>query len=130
MDKADARQKAKESLKSTTQDHRSWDHGNAFGGLRLHNVEGSIQEAINLQVEVSEDSPELLECCKRTIAMHAKNNPMMVCSECKKIIKVFDNDKAYRNYQRFCASRHRRFLATHFAERHVVVFKNYDGYTA
>ncbi len=77
-----------------------------------------------------DESPELLECCKRTIAMHARNNPMMVCSDCKKIIKVFDNDKAYRNYQRFCASRHRRFLATHFGERHVVVFKNYDSYSA
>jgi hypothetical protein len=80
--------------------------------------------------DLSEDTPELLDCCKRTIGMHAKNNPMMVCGECKKIIKVFDNDKAYRNYQRFCASRHRRFLATHFGDQHVVVFKNYDTYSA
>lgn len=79
--------------------------------------------------DLSED-PELLECCKRTIGMHAKNNPMMVCGECKKIIKVFDNDTAYRNYQRFCASRHRRFLATRFGEQHVVIFKNYDSYSA
>jgi hypothetical protein len=55
---------------------------------------------------------------------------MMVCGECKKIIKVFDNDKAYRNYQRFCASRHRRFLATPFGDQHVVIFKNYDSYSA
>ncbi|HYX32030.1 MAG: hypothetical protein M3Q07_17270 [Pseudobdellovibrionaceae bacterium] len=80
--------------------------------------------------DLSDDPPELLECCKRTIGMHAKNNPMMVCGECKKIIKVFDNDKAYRNYQRFCASRHRRFLATPFGDQHVVIFKNYDSYSA
>jgi|GEM_PF-1348755 hypothetical protein len=80
--------------------------------------------------EVPDETPELLECCKRTIQMHAKNNPMMVCGECKKIIKVFDNEKAYRNYQRFCMSRHRRFLATHFMGRHVITFKNYDSYSA
>lgn len=80
--------------------------------------------------DLGDDHPELLECCKRTIGMHAKNNPMMVCGECKKIIKVFDNDKAYRNYQRFCASRHRRFLATLFGDQHVVIFKNYDSYSA
>ena len=77
-----------------------------------------------------EDNPELLECCRRTIVMHAKNNPMMVCGECKKIIKVFDNDKAYRNYQRFCQSRHRRFLATQFSGQRVIIFKNYDTYSA
>ena len=77
-----------------------------------------------------EESPELLDCCRRTITMHAKNNPMMVCGECKKIIKVFDNDKAYRNYQRFCQSRHRRFLATHFSGQKVIIFKNYDSYSA
>ncbi len=80
--------------------------------------------------EVQEESPELLECCRRTIHMHAKNNPMMVCSECKKIIKVFDNEKSYKNYQRFCLSRHRRFLATSYAGQHVITFKNYDSYSA
>lgn len=77
-----------------------------------------------------EESPELLDCCRRTIQMHAKNNPMMVCSDCKKIIKVFDNEKAYKNYQRFCQSRHRRFLATQYAGRHVITFKDYDSYSA
>ena len=80
--------------------------------------------------EVVDEAPELLECCRRTIQMHAKNNPMMVCSDCKKIIKVFDNEKAYRNYQRFCQSRHRRYLATSFLGRHVITFKNYDSYSA
>lgn len=89
-----------------------------------------IKPPRSLAPEMHEDVTELLECCKRTIGMHAKNNPMMVCGDCKKIIKVFDNDKAYRNYQRFCASRHRRFLATFYLGQHVVVFKNYDTYSA
>lgn len=91
-------------------------------------VEPSLAEAA--VKDLAEEAPELLECCRKTIQMHAKNNPMMVCSDCKKIIKVFDNEKAYRNYQRFCQSRHRRYLATSFLGRHVITFKNYDSYSA
>lgn len=80
--------------------------------------------------EGGEEAPELFDCCKRTIHLHAKNNPMMVCADCKKIIKVFDNEKAFLNYQRFCASRHRRFLATSFQGTRIITFKNYDTYTA
>ncbi len=87
-------------------------------------------EPSQLPLEGTEEAPQLLECCKRTINLHAKNNPMMVCAECKKIIKVFDNEKAYLNYQRFCMSRHRRFLATSFQGNRVITFKNYDSYTA
>ena len=99
----------------------------------LETVDCKADLALHHQVtslETLEEGPELLECCRRTIVMHAKNNPMMVCGECKKIIKVFDNEKAYRNYQRFCQSRHRRFLATNFSGQRVIVFKNYDSYSA
>lgn len=72
---------------------------------------------------------QLLECCKATIKMHAANNPMMVCSDCKQIIKCFDDERAFKNYQRFCASRHRRILATVFENRFIVVFKSYDTYS-
>ena len=75
------------------------------------------------------DGIQLLECCKKTIQMHAANNPMMVCSDCKQIIKCFDDERAYKNYQRFCASRHRRILATVFEERYIIVFKSYDTYS-
>lgn len=72
---------------------------------------------------------KLLKCCSDTIDMHGKNNPMMVCSECKQIIKCFDEEKAYRNYQRFCSSRHRKILATVYSKWWVVVFKSYDTFT-
>ncbi len=75
------------------------------------------------------DAVTLLDCCKKTIKMHAANNPMMVCSDCKQIIKCFDDERAYKNYQRFCASRHRRILATQFDNRYIVVFKSYDTYS-
>ena len=51
----------------------------------------------------------LLPCCKHTIDQHAAFNAMMVCSECKQIIKCFSDEKAYTNYQRFCASGTEKF---------------------
>lgn len=76
------------------------------------------------------NSDQLLDCCKKTIKMHAANNPMMVCPDCKQIIKCFDEDRPFKNYQRFCASRHRKILATEFDGRYVVVFKSYDMYSS
>lgn len=85
-----------------------------------------LGENINAKID---DTIELLDCCKKTIQLHAANNPMMVCSDCKQIIKCFDDDKAFRNYQRFCASRHRRILATSFENRRIIVFRSYDTYS-
>jgi hypothetical protein len=67
---------------------------------------------------------QLNECCKQTIDMHAANNPMMVCSDCKQIIKYFNDDRAYRNYQVFCASRHRRILATDYKGLRIIVYRS------
>tara|TARA_B100000902_G_C26463982_1_gene506845 strand:+ start:149 stop:460 length:312 start_codon:yes stop_codon:yes gene_type:complete len=78
---------------------------------------------------VEEDNQDFLDCCKKTIVQHAAHNPMMVCPDCKQIIKCFDNAKAFQNYRRFCASRHRRILATVFEEWHVIVFKSYETYS-
>ncbi|MGE0174744.1 MAG: hypothetical protein AB7T49_18270 [Oligoflexales bacterium] len=71
----------------------------------------------------------LNECCKKTVDMHAANNAMMVCSDCKQIIKCFENERSFRNYQVFCASRHRRILATNYAQRRIVIFRSYDTYS-
>jgi len=95
---------------------------------RNQNLPGMIEPS-GESVQKMEDRIELLDCCKKTIQLHAANNPMMVCSDCKQIIKCFDDEKAFRNYQRFCASRHRRILATSFENRHVVVFRSYDTYS-
>lgn len=73
---------------------------------------------------------EVRECCKKTIDMHADNNPMMVCSDCKQIIKCFDQEKAFRNYKRFCQSRHRNIIATEYAKWWVIIFKSYETFTA
>ena len=62
-------------------------------------------------------------CCVETIKKHAANNPMMVCGTCKQIIKCFTEEPAYRNYIRFCQSRHRHLLATESSGYLVVVFR-------
>ena len=67
---------------------------------------------------------KMSSCCEETIGLHGANNPMMVCASCKQIIKCFDDEKAYRNYVRFCESRHRKILAMPYGSSHVVIFKN------
>lgn len=93
----------------------------------------ALEPKTNLKSNVSNinvtTSERLLECCQKTIDMHAAYNAMMVCSDCKQIIKSFENRKAYNNYQRFCASRHRRILATEYDSRFIVVFSSYDTYS-
>jgi hypothetical protein len=86
---------------------------------------------VDEQPYVNPEPSQLLlnDCCKRTIDMHAANNAMMVCSDCKQIIKCFDNERSFRNYQVFCASRHRRILATHYSQRRIVIFRSYDTYS-
>ena len=88
---------------------------------------GQAEEAASLAHEVGS---ELKACCALTIDQHADNNPMMVCSDCKQIIKCFDQERAFRNYKRFCQSRHRRILAAQYSKWWVVVFKSYDTYSS
>lgn len=72
------------------------------------------------------DREPLSACCKDTIDMHAANNPMMVCAECKQIIKYFDDERAFRNYCAFCVSRHRPIQAAKYKDIFVVVFRSHD----
>lgn len=72
----------------------------------------------------------LFKCCQRTIEDHGANNPMMVCSGCKQIIKRFTDEKAFNAYKKFCSSRHRKIFSTYFNNWHIVVFKSYDTFTS
>jgi len=72
----------------------------------------------------------LLPCCERTINMHAANNPMMVCGECKQIIKCFSDEGAFKNYQKFCVSRHRKIFTTTYRGNIVVVYRAYQTYSS
>ena len=94
----------------------------------IESEQGPLETGVG--VPPSDQEAELRDCCVQTIDMHAKNNPMMVCGQCKQIIKCFDDEKAFRNYKKFCLSRHRKILATQYSPWWVIVFKSYDTFTA
>ncbi len=72
---------------------------------------------------------ELSACCAATIRQHVKFNAMMVCSDCKNIIKCFDDERAYQNYLTFCRSRKRPVLTGVVENYYTVAFRSYDTYT-
>ncbi len=68
----------------------------------------------------------ILPCCAETISLHAVNNPMMVCSECKQLIKCFKEESAFRNYAKFCRSRGRKIVTDFYENYHVIIFRAYN----
>ena len=76
----------------------------------------------------AESDDRIRTCCEATIHLHAKNNAMMVCGTCKHIIKCFSEMSAYKNYVKFCTSRHRKVLTGTVESYHVVVFRAYEGF--
>ncbi len=64
----------------------------------------------------------LAPCCLRTVEEHGKNNTMMTCSVCEKIIKYFTDAAAFRNYHKFCTSRNREFAVEENKNYHLIAF--------
>lgn len=88
------------------------------------------QSVTPIPVQDSQSKTEsLLPCCRETIDMHAARNPMMVCPMCKQIIKYFTDERAFKNYCNFCASRHRNIIATKYNDIFVVTIRSYEMYT-
>jgi hypothetical protein len=71
---------------------------------------------------------EIAACCIATIHEHVSCNPMMVCPECKNIIKCFKDERAYDNYLKFCRSRRRPIVTAQVGEYWTVAFRSYDTY--
>jgi hypothetical protein len=67
-------------------------------------------------------------CCENTVQLHAKHNEMMVCNECKQIIKCFREEKPLRAYLKFCESRHRKISTSVFGVWKVVTFASYEKF--
>lgn len=65
------------------------------------------------------------ECCVDTIKQHASNNPMMVCLNCKKIIKCFTEENEFDNYVKFCKSRQRKIFKGRF-KKYFIVIRDYN----
>lgn len=72
------------------------------------------------------DVGDISACCVSTIRQHVQFNPMMVCIDCKHIIKCFKDARSFKNYLTFCKSR-RRPVVTGFIEgQYTVAFRSYD----
>lgn len=76
----------------------------------------------------SKDFGGLQNCCVETIRKHALYNPMMVCADCKQIIKCFLDERSFRNYLTFCNSRRRTIQKGMVQGYHTIVFRSYDTY--
>ena len=91
-----------------------------------------MQEINSANTNKSENAPSgdgnINECCKKTIHALANYNPMMVCQECKQLIKCFTNDAAFRKYLTFCKSRGRHLLVDELDQYKVVVFTSYEPF--
>jgi hypothetical protein len=66
-------------------------------------------------------------CCRSTILSHVQHNPMMVCAECKTMIKCFKDRRASINYETFCKSKNRRILSIEEGGMFFILFNEYDS---
>lgn len=64
----------------------------------------------------------LAQCCLKTVDLHGKNNTMMTCPVCEKIIKYFADAAAFRNYHKFCISKGRAFAVEESNSYHLIAF--------
>lgn len=90
--------------------------------------EGHALESIAQKFEPLMASTALLglsPCCRQTVRSHVAHNPMMVCPDCKMMIKCFADDKSFNNYVTFCRSRGRRIKTAQDSGFYFVMYNNY-----
>ena len=78
---------------------------------------------------VAAPQTDLAACCVRTIHIHSRHNRMMVCSDCKQVIKCFTEEQPLRNYLRFCASRARKVTTGTVEGMSIVAYSSYDTFS-
>lgn len=70
---------------------------------------------------------EASQCCLGTVESHAEINPIMVCGNCRHIIKIFEEERAYKNFLAFCHSRGRNVKANTVGKYFMVVYKSHGN---
>lgn len=55
-----------------------------------------------------------LSCCAGAVDEHAEMNPIMVCGECRFIIKCFRQERPFKNFLHFCHSKQRKVVASKY----------------
>ena len=72
-------------------------------------ADGIVSKSVNYEPLMAENAlRNLQDCCRTTVRSHVAHNPMMVCPDCKIMIKCFADEKSFNNYVTFCRSRGRR----------------------
>lgn len=71
---------------------------------------------------------DITSCCRSTIEQLVRDNPMMVCGECKNIIKCFQDDRSFHNYLTFCKSRRRPVVTGMVNGYWTIAFRSYNAY--
>lgn len=83
---------------------------NAEGGVTMEENQGSV----------------LSSCCQETIQNHASRNPMLLCHDCRRLIKCFLDQASFKNYVTFCRSRGRTLELGALDPYWIVIFQNYQ----
>lgn len=94
----------------------------------------TIPNQIDSRSLPSDQIPDVIEihlqgCCIQTVKLHAAHNPMMMCPECKQIVKCFRDEKTFRNYVKFCKSRHRKISIARHDDMQIVLYRTYSKIT-
>ena len=81
-----------------------------------------------VETEENKKNPEkvplltLNACCKTTIEKHASHNPMLVCPDCRKMVKCYQDYTAFKRYVQFCLSQGRDIHLAEYAGYQIVTF--------
>jgi hypothetical protein len=69
----------------------------------------------------------LAKCCRHTVRSHVVHNPMMLCPDCKLMIKCFADEKSFSNYVTFCRTKGRRIKTEIDHGFYFVMYNSYAG---
>lgn len=88
-----------------------------------------VDSSPSVELDSTSTSSSLPSCCVETIRHLVRDNPMMVCSHCKFIIKCFTDERAYQNYLIFCRSRRRPVVTGVVDGYFTCAFRSYDTFS-
>ena len=83
---------------------------------------GGIKEDYMEPLEDEKIDDPIADCCADTIDKEISLNSMVMCPNCKRIIKGFLSKNAFSHYVTFCESRKRQITRHKYASRYIVTF--------
>ncbi|MBP9708244.1 MAG: hypothetical protein KBD78_11420 [Oligoflexales bacterium] len=94
----------------------------------INEIKNNLDTVANLASVAKLDSNNLLfsalpDCCHQTLDTFVAQNDMMVCHQCRRIIKVFRNEPSFDMFMVFCKSK-KRLVRTYYQNALWVVSYN------